>query len=175
MKMLGYARPDGQLGIRNKVSIIFTTDCSRFVAQKLKRLFPEGTQVFGYPGGCAFQEGPVHKIVALGNHSSSAAALVIGLGCEGTDAYQIAEAIGRSGRPVEALKINEAGGDIMTIEKASHILVDLLGKASAGERVEMSPADLVVGTECGGSDATSGLAGMAADSGTGERIPSKIP
>ena len=52
MKMLGFARPDGQIGIRNKVSIIFTVDCARFVAQKLKMLYPEHTQLFGYPGGC---------------------------------------------------------------------------------------------------------------------------
>lgn len=168
MEILGYLRPDGQLGIRNKVSIIFTTDCSRFVAQKLKMLFPEGTQIFGYPGGCAFMDGPVNKIVALGTHSSSAAALLVGLGCEGTDAYKVADEIAKSGRPVEAIKINEEGGDIKTIEKGSRILVGFLQHASGTERAKMTPADLIVGQECGGSDATSGLAsnpitGAAAD------------
>ena len=158
MEFLGYQRPDGQLGIRNKVSIIFTTDCSRFVAQKLRMLFPEGTQLFGYPFGCAFEDGPVNKVIALANHSSSASALVIGLGCEGTDAYKIADAISGTGRPAEAIKINEAGGDIMTVEKGSRALVDLIQKASRCERAPMTPADLVVGSECGGSDATSGLA-----------------
>jgi altronate dehydratase large subunit len=168
MDILGYLRPDGQLGIRNKVSIVFTTDCSRYVAQKLKTLFPVGTQIFGYPGGCALREGPLHKIVALGTHSSSAAALVVGLGCEGTDAYLVAAEIAKSGRPVEAIKINECGGDLKTIEMGSRILARLLQHASTAERAEMSPADLVVGQECGGSDATSGLAsnpitGVAAD------------
>ena len=158
MDILGYSRPDGQLGIRNKVSIIFSTDCSRYVAQKLKMLFPEGTQIFGYPGGCAMREGPFNKLVALGNHSSSAGALVVGLGCEGTDAYKIAEEIAASGRPAEGIKINEEGGDIKTIEKGSRILVRLLQHASAAERVPMTPADLILGQECGGSDATSGLA-----------------
>ena len=158
MKMLGFARPDGQVGIRNKVSIIYTVDCSRFVAQKLKLMFPEYTQLFGYPGGCAFQDGPVNKVIALGNHSSSAGAVILGLGCEGTDAYKIADAIAATGRPAEAIKINEAGGDIVTIEKASRALVHLIQQASTAERVEMSPSDLVVGSECGGSDATSGLA-----------------
>jgi altronate dehydratase large subunit len=170
MKILGFQRPDGQLGIRNKVSIIFTTDCSRFVAQKLKLLFPQGTQIFGYPGGCAFQDGPVNKLTALGNHSSSAAALVIGLGCEGTDAYKIADAIAQTGRPVEAIKINEAGGDIMTVEKGSHILVEMIQNASMSERVEMSPADLVVGSECGGSDSTSGLASNPLTGAAGDHL-----
>jgi len=168
MDILGYLRPDGQIGIRNKVSIIYTTDCSRVVAQKLQTLFPVGTQVFGYPGGCALREGPFHKIVALGTHSSSAAALVVGLGCEGTDAYMVADEINKSGRSVEAIKINEQGGDLGTIEKGSRILVKLIQHASTAERAKMTPADLIVGQECGGSDATSGLAsnpitGVAAD------------
>ncbi len=158
MAFQGYLRPDDQLGIRNKVSIIFTTDCSRYLAQKLKMLFPEGTQLFGYPGGCALIEGAYNKLVSLGTHSSSAAALIIGLGCEGTDAYSVADAIAQTGRPVEALKINEQGGDLKTVEAGSRALARLLQEASTTERVPMTAADLIVGTECGGSDATSGLA-----------------
>jgi altronate dehydratase large subunit len=170
MEILGYARPDGQIGIRNKVSIIFSTDCSRYVAQKLKTLFPEGTQIFGYPGGCALREGAFNKLVALGSHSSSAAALVIGLGCEGTDAYEVAEAVAATGRPAEALKINEEGGDIAVIEKGSRILVKLLQHASTAERAGMGPGDLIVGTECGGSDATSGLASNPITGVAGDRL-----
>ncbi len=170
MEILGYERPDDQLGIRNKVSIIFSTDCSRYVAQKLKMLFPEGTQLFGYPGGCALVDGAFHKLVALGTHSSSAAALVVGLGCEGTDAYSVAEAIAATGRPVEAIKINEEGGDLCTVERGSRVLAQLLQHASTAKRVPMSPGDLIVGTECGGSDATSGLASNPITGIAGDRL-----
>jgi len=168
MDILGYLRPDGQLGIRNKVSIVYTTHCSLVVSQKLQSLFPVRTQLFGYPGGCALRDGPVHKIVALASHSASAAVLVVGLGCEGTDAYMVANEIAKSGRPVEAIKVNAEGGDLKAIEKGSRILVRLLQYASEVERAPMTPADLIVGQECGGSDATSGLAsnpitGVAAD------------
>ena len=168
MQILGYLRPDGQVGIRNHVAVIYTTHCSMVVAQKLQRLFPVGTQLFGYPGGCALRSGPLNKIVALGKHSMYAGALVVGLGCEGTDAYMVAEEIAKSRRPVEAIKINEEGGDLKTIEKGSRILVQLLQHASVAERAQMTPADLIVGQECGGSDATSGLVsnpitGVAAD------------
>ena len=170
MEILGYERPDGQIGIRNKVSIIFSTDCSRYVAQKLKSLFPEGSQLFGYPGGCALVDGAFHKLVALGTHSSSAAALVVGLGCEGTDAYSVADAIAATGRPVEAIKINEEGGDLRTVEKGSRALAGLLQAASMAKRVPMSPGDLIVGTECGGSDATSGLASNPITGVAGDRL-----
>ena len=169
-KILGFQRPDGQIGIRNKVSIIFTTDCSRFVCNKLKMLFPEGTQVFGFPSGCGYQEEPVEKLIALGTHSQSAGALVVGLTCEGTDAIKIAAAIAETGRPAEGIKISDEGGDLRTIEKGSRILIDLIQKASMAERVEMDPADLVVGCECGGSDATSGLASNPITGVAGDRL-----
>jgi len=156
--MLGYLRPDGQLGIRNHVAIIYTVACSLVVATKLHDLFPVGTQLFGIPSGCRLREPTLRKAVALGKHSSYAAILVVGLGCEGTEAYMVAEEIAKSGKPVEAIKINEEGGDLKTIEKGSRILTRLLQHASLAERSEMSPADLIVSTECGGSDATSGLA-----------------
>lgn len=167
-KLLGYLRPDGQLGIRNHVAIVYTVGCALVVATKLHNLFPVGTQLFGYPRGCRLRESPFNKIVALGKHSSYAAVLVVGLGCEGTDAYMVAEEIAKSGKPVEAIKINQEGGDLKTIEKGSRILLRLLQHASLAERSEISPADLIVGCECGGSDATSGLAanpvtGVAAD------------
>ncbi|MBN1247059.1 MAG: UxaA family hydrolase, partial [Anaerolineae bacterium] len=167
---LGYLRPDGQIGIRNKVSIIYSTDCSRHIARQVKSLFPEGTQLFGYPGGCGFTEGAFHKLVALGAHSSSAAALVIGLGCEGTDANQVAEAIAETGRPAEAVKIQDEGGDLRTIEKASRLMARLLQAASTTARVPMAPGDLIVGTECGGSDATSGLASNPITGVAGDRL-----
>ena len=96
------------------------------------------TQLFGYPGGCAFEDGPVNKIIALGNHSSSAGALVLGLGCEGTNAHKVAEKIAATGRPVETVVIQETGGDILTIEKGSRALVHLIQQASMVERVDMT-------------------------------------
>ncbi|MFH1085259.1 MAG: UxaA family hydrolase, partial [Chloroflexota bacterium] len=168
MEIPGYLRPDGQIGIRNKVAIIYTTHCSMYVALKIQRLFPEGTQVLGYPGGCGYRDAPVNKIVQLGKHSQFGAALVVGLGCEGTEAHGVAARIAESGKPVEAIKINEEGGDIKTIEKGSRLMLQLLQHTSMAPRAVLTPADLIVGAECGGSDATSGLAsnptvGAAAD------------
>jgi altronate dehydratase large subunit len=166
--ILGYMRPDGQVGIRNKVAIIYTVHCSMFVAEKIHRLFPENTQVFGYPGGCVFKDGPANKIVALGKHSQYGGVLVVGLGCEGNEAHALGSRIAESGKPVESIKINEEGGDLKTIEKGARIMLKLLQHTSQAERVMLAPADLIVGAECGGSDATSGLAsnpavGFAAD------------
>lgn len=169
-EILGYLRPDGQVGIRNKTAIIFTTDCSKFVATKLHRLFPENTQLFGYPRGCTFHAGPVNKLVALGKHSQFGAVLVVGLQCEATEAFTVAGRIAESGKPVEAIKISDEGGDLKAIEKGSRLLLRLLQHTSQAERVALSPADLIVGAECGGSDATSGIASNPAVGVAGDML-----
>ncbi len=169
-KILGYLRPDGQIGIRNYVAIVFTTHCSLVVSEKLHALFPHSTQVSGYPLGCQLREPPLRKIVAQASHSQYAAALVVGLGCEGTEAHMVANEIAKSGKPVEAVKIQDEGGDIKAIEKGSRALAKLLQHASLAERAEMSPADLIVGGKCGGSDATSGLASNPAIGAAGDLV-----
>lgn len=168
MEILGYARPDGQLGIRNHVAIIYTTDCSMVVARALYDRFPVGTQLFGYPAGCQFREPPVDKIVFMGRNPSYAAVLVVGLGCEGTDADLVARRIGESGKPVESVKIQPGGGDLRTIERGSRIMMRFIQHASVAPRKGFPVAELIVGSKCAGSDATSGLVsnplvGMVAD------------
>ncbi len=89
-EILGYRRPGGRVGIRNHVAIVYTTNCAKVVARKLYDCFPVGTQLFGYPEGCSYRDAPVEKIVAMAQHASYEADLVVGLGCEGTDAGDLA-------------------------------------------------------------------------------------
>jgi len=156
-EILGFRRSDGRIGIRNHVAIVYTTNCAEVVARSLYDRFPVGTQVFGYPEGCSFRDAPVAKVAAMAHHSSYAAALVVGLGCEGTDAVELAERIAASGQTVEAIRIQSEGGDLKAIEKGSRILAGFLQHASVAARAPMPVSELVVGAECGGSDATSGL------------------
>lgn len=169
LRITGYPRPDGQVGIRNWVAIIYSVACSEVVARRVHSLFPQGTVLFGIPQGCHWTQSRYDKIVALGRHPNVAGAVVIGLGCEGTEAHLIAEDIAKTGKPAESLTIQATGGDLKTIEAASRMVAQMLQHASLIQRsVEITPADLIVGAECGGSDATSGLTsnpavGVAAD------------
>ena len=94
MNLLGYARPDGGIGIRNHVAVIHTVECAQVVAQKISSQF-SGTQTFGRRTGC-YWSGPIFdKLVALGRHPNVAAVLVVGLGCEYIEAPKVAAAIAR--------------------------------------------------------------------------------
>ena len=166
--ILGYRRSDGTAGIRNSVAILYTTACSLAVAERLFTLFPAGTLLFGLPDGCRYDEAPVERIERLCENPNIFGALVVGLGCEGTDASELAARLGSGGKPVEFVRINEAGGDLRALETGSRLLARLLQDASAVERAPLDVSDLIVCGKCGGSDATSGLAanpvlGFAAD------------
>jgi len=114
-------------------------------------------QSLGFPG-CYQNEYASRLMGALGTHPNVGAVLLVSLGCEGTEARPMAEAIRASGRPAEILRIQETGGTEPTIAKGREIVARLLAEIEATPRVPMSVSELVVGTECGGSDATSGIA-----------------
>jgi len=93
----------------------------------------------------------------LATHPNVGAVLLVSLGCEGFDRDGLSQAIASSGRPVETIIIQSAGGTRATIDRGVVALEQLLKTAAKAERVQMSLSDLTVGTICGGSDGTSGI------------------
>jgi altronate dehydratase large subunit len=86
-----------------------------------------------------------------------AAVLVIGLGCEIVDPLMVASKIGESGKLVKSLIIQEAGGTSKTIKEGIKIVRLMLAYASRFKREKVNIDSLILGVECGGSDACSGL------------------
>ena len=154
--ILGYGRADGSKGIRNVLLSIHTVECSSFVSQQIAASDPR-IHAMGFPG-CYSNEYAARLMTALATHPNAGGVLLVSLGCEGTDASAMANAIAASGRPVEVLRIQEAGGTENTIRLGRQAATRMLEEMERAPRVPMSVADLVVGTECGGSDATSGIA-----------------
>ena len=107
--------------------------------------------------GCDSNEYAPRMMVALGSHPNVGGVLLVSLGCEGTDARALAGAIRQTGRPVEVLRIQEQGGTEPTIRRRRELAAKMLEELERLPRQPMTVADLVIGTECGGSDATSGI------------------
>lgn len=84
--------------------------------------------------------------------------VAIGLGCEMNrmDGF-IKELRVRTDKPIEGLLIQEEGGTIETVAKAKKIARRMVIEASMCRREECDISELMLGIECGGSDATSGL------------------
>ncbi|MGH9470516.1 MAG: UxaA family hydrolase [Terriglobia bacterium] len=154
--VLGYQRPTGPPGIRNVVACIHTVECSSFVAQKIAEADPR-VHSLGFPG-CYANAYATRLMIALATHPNVGAVLLVSLGCEETDAGAMVAAIRRAGRPAEVLRIQQAGGTGPSIDQGRQLAARLLAELDRTPRVEISISDLTVGTECGGSDATSGIA-----------------
>lgn len=161
MKFWGYRRPDGRVGTRNHVLILATVGC----AAETARLAAEGLYgavSFINQNGCGESSRNLRRtrdvLLGLAAHPNVYGVVAIGLGCEinRMDDF-LAELKARTSKPVEALLIQEEGGTIETVAKAKKIARRMIIEASMCRREECDLSELILGVECGGSDATSGL------------------
>ena len=153
----GYRRTDGRMGIRNIVVVAYLVECARFVADEIAYVFRgEPVHVIGFPG-CypnAYAEKMMHAICT---HSNVGAVLLLSLGCESFDKRKLLRAIEESGRPVQLITLQESGGTRLSADQGREWVTVALAKIQGVKKETMRPQDLVIGTICGGSDATSGL------------------
>ena len=160
MNFYGYKRPDGRVGIRNHVIVLPSVACSVEVGNAIARKI-KGVVAISHPHGCAElpfdAQQTLRTVVGVGKNPNVAAVLVVGLGCELLDAPSIASKIAESGKPVKSLVIQEAGGSPKTIKEGIKIVKEMLAAASRLKKEKTGIDSLILGVECGGSDACSGL------------------
>lgn len=106
-------------------------------------------------------------LINLGGNPNLAAALVVSLGCESLSADAIVEGIARTGKPVEKVVIQQAGG-AAAVARGTRIARQMVKAAAVLTREEVNDSAIVLGVKCGASDTTSGLtanpaAGAACD------------
>ncbi|WP_187264410.1 UxaA family hydrolase [Pontibacter beigongshangensis] len=155
--MLGYLRNNGEKGIRNVLLVVYTVECSHHVAREIASEFKDKeVHVIGF-GGCAPNEYANNMLKTLCTHANVGAVLFVSLGCENLDISGISAAVKSSGRPVTTLTIQSTGGTLKTIDKGVAWVKEAYAAMQAVPRVELQLQELIVGTICGGSDATSGI------------------
>jgi len=171
MGFLGYRRPDGRCGVRNHVVVMSSVSCVNGVVNAVARALPEVKPVT-HPEGCgrglADVEITQRTLAGLCRNPNVSSVLIVGLGCEFLKAGSLADLVRGSGKPVETLVVQEQGGSRKTTAKAVEIAAAMLDAARSQVREPCGWEDLVLGLECGGSDALSGvtanpLVGAAAD------------
>lgn len=189
---LGYRRRDGKAGTRNYLAIISTVNCSASVAKYIAerfdksrlRDFPnvDGVIALRHDNGCAMQFGGLqHKMLnrvmgGMARHPNIGGYLLVNLGCEtGTlgslleqeKLVQIDGVTGRaSGPPVFTMQ--DLGGTTKTVEAAVAKVAEMLPMVNDVQRQPIPAREIILGTECGGSDGNSGISanpavGVASD------------
>ena len=173
----GYRRPDGRVGTRNYVALISTVNCSASVTQfvrerfrDVQRDFPgvDGVIALTHKSGCGqVLGGEDHRVlervlVGYARHPNVAAYVVIGLGCEVNQApamierHKLSLMANPHARPV-VITIQETGGVRKAVEAAVSAVARQLPRANEARRTRQPVSELVLATNCGGSDGNSGI------------------
>jgi altronate dehydratase large subunit len=173
MNFLGYRRPDGKVGVRNHVVILPSVACSNEVCNAIARKV-KGTISIPHQHGCAQlafdAEQTARTLIGVGENPNVAAVLVIGLGCEVVNSSMIASKIAESGKPVKNLVIQEVGGSPKTTKEGIKIAKEMVSYAFRLKREKSKSNSLILGVECGGSDACSGLSANPALGATSDLL-----
>jgi len=162
MKFMGYRRADGKIGIRNHVLILPAVVCANRVARGIAEMV-NGAVWVEHQNGCtqlgADLELSKRVLVAHGTHPNVFGVVVVGLGCETLRAQAVAEEIRAAcpGKPVKLVIIQDEGGSVKATMAGATAAREMLGQASREVREPVDAAELILGTECGGSDACSGI------------------
>lgn len=161
-QFLGYPRADGSVGVRNHVAVIAVMDNVNSVVRRIC------DQVTGtIPICAAYGRGQFgadleqhdRVLINYGAHPNVGAVLVVGL--EGKTTDRIAKAIALSGRTVLQLDVQSLGGTVLAVQAGVQKALDLVIEISEIQRQPYPLERLVIGVECGASDATSGLTANA--------------
>ena len=162
MNFYGYRRPDGRVGVRNHVLIlpasVCASDTTRIISQQVT-----GSVTFNNQNGCSQvppdQELTMDVMAGFAANPNIYGTVVVSLGCENCQMDLVVDAIKvRTNKPLKSVIIQEAGGTLKAIEQAVRYAKEMVQEASLLRREEFPISELIVGTECGGSDPTSGLA-----------------
>ena len=162
MNFWGYRRPDGRVGVRNNVLVLPASVCAadtcRIVASQVK-----GPVTFHNQNGCSQvpcdMQLTMDTIAGFAANPNIYGTIIISLGCENCQMDLVVKAIQeRTNKPMRQFIIQECGGTIATAEQAVRAAREMVQEASLQRREEFPISKLMLGTECGGSDMTSGLA-----------------
>jgi altronate hydrolase len=192
---LGFRRPSGKVGTRNYIAVISNVNCSASVARFIARRFDaarlkdypnvDGVIAIVHSSGCGMPyRGLGHEMLnrtlaGIARHPNVGGFLLVGLGCEQAALGYLMESqrlvplerlTGQSSQQplVPVLSIQDMGGTARTVEAGERAVAELLPMVNQARRETVPASEIVLATECGGSDGSSGISanpalGYAAD------------
>ena len=184
---MGYRRANGKVGTRNYIAVISSVNCSATVTRAIAGHFSkerlaaypniDGVIALPHPLGCGINvagEGMQilrRTMVGYARHPNFAGVLFVGLGCEQNQIAPLVEMIGaHEPGMLQKVIMQEEGGTSAAIRKGIAQVGEMLERANAYRREEVSVSHLIVGLNCGGSDGYSGITANPALGGASDLL-----
>lgn len=167
LRVMGYLRASGEMGIRNELWIVPTVGCvngqAQAIAERLRRECDcshlDDVRVYTHNYGCS-QLGDDHAntqraLAALIKHPNAGGVLVLGLGCENNQIASLKEVMGEWDEDrVRFLVAQEVEDEV---EMGVQLCRELVEKMRMDRREPLPLSYLRIGLKCGGSDGLSGI------------------
>lgn len=167
LKINGYLRYDGQMGIRNELWIVPTVGCvngqAQMIVDRVKKELDvahiDDIRVYTHNYGCS-QLGDDHintqkALAALAKHPNAGGVLVLSLGCENNQQSDFKKAMGAWDENRVRFLISQKVQD--EIQAGFDMMKELVEYMRNDKREELPLSLLKVGLKCGGSDGFSGI------------------
>ena len=171
---MGYLRANGKVGTRNFIGIISSVNCSATVCKKIAEAFNEetlskyenvdGVVSLTHGTGCGINSNGLGwellqaTMQGYSRHPNFGGLLVIGLGCEVNQVAGMAQSMNWANSDTfKMMTIQDIGGTRKTINEGIENIKQMLPILNQNKRQKCPASGLILGLECGGSDAYSGM------------------
>lgn len=167
LKVNGYLRYNGEMGIRNELWIVPTVGCvngqAQAIIERVKRELDvahiDDIRVYTHNYGCS-QLGDDHNntkkaLAALAKHPNAGGVLVLSLGCENNQQSDFKKEMGEWDPERVRFLISQEVQD--EIETGFQMMKELVEGMRKDKREPLPLSKLKVGLKCGGSDGFSGI------------------
>lgn len=156
---LGYPRPDGRVGVRDRLLVLSTGGLTGPTARRIGAALAGSTVVcLPHSSGLVGEDERVHRaaVVDLATHPNVGAAVLVG---DNPPLMRDAlAAVAARGTPHVGLTLDDCAHDALTLtDRAIRAGAELAVRISGARRVEAPLSALMIGLECGRSDPSSGL------------------
>lgn len=170
----GIIREDGRIATRNYMGVLSTVNCSasvsRFIADAIGSNFlaqfpnVDGVVSLGHGSGCSMvPDGEGFQLLqrtlaGYARHPNFAGILLVGLGCEVNQLDCLINNMNlRTGPLLQSIEIQGTSGTRDAVRLGIEAIREMLPLANRVKREPVSVSHIVLGLECGGSDAYSGI------------------
>ena len=167
----GYRRDDGRVGTRNYIAVLPASNCASHVCSRIADGLQgargeglDGIVALPHQDGCGAHDGPdidqlERTLKGIILNPNVAAVLMVGLGCEINHLGRYADWGSGLGslKPFVGMEIQSLGGTSGTIAEGIRRLGAMAEEVRSLKRTEEPASRIVLGLNCGGSDAFSGI------------------